>query len=89
MHCGFGFGIYGLQSHLLHQPPHSFVVDWKAQTLEKYRHSGPAIERGFRILLIDQLHHKEVKHGFSRRPVVQHGMVYPSSSHCLLMLIVG
>jgi len=59
-HRGLGFGIDGLKSHFLHQPPHSLVIDWKAQAPEIYSHSGPTVKRGFRILLIDQLHQEEV-----------------------------
>lgn len=73
---GLGFGVYGLESHFLHQPLHSFVIDWEAQTLEIYRHPGPAVERGLRILLIYQLHQVEVESGFGRRPVIQHGAIH-------------
>ena len=59
-HCSFGFGIDGLKSHFLHQPPHSLMIDWKAHASEMYSHPGPAVERCLRILLIDQLHQTEV-----------------------------
>lgn len=73
---GLGFGVYGLESHFLHQPLHSFVIDCKALALEIYGHPGPTVERGFRILLIYQLHQMDVESGFGRRRVIQHGAVY-------------
>ena len=59
-HCSSGFGIDGLESHFLHQPPYSFVIDLVAHTPEIYSHPGPAIKRCLRILLIDQFHQAHV-----------------------------
>lgn len=53
------------------------MVDRVAQAPEMHCHPWPAVERGFRILLIDQLHELEVRIGFSRRCVVEHGAIDP------------